>query len=112
MAAPQILYAVYPGTITLYDGSEVTYTASELAALYGVDDESYLTVSTDLQEAQLKADPETYSRYIHLKLRKDNKYYDIKDAEHTQDDSLSGRDFDGRRKYTQETKHPFNDLKE
>lgn len=111
MAAPTIKYAVYPGTTTLYNGTEVTYTASELAALYQVDDEDYLEVADAASEASLVANG-TYHEYIHLKVRRDGLYYDAKDAEHTQDDGLDGEDFDGSRRYTQETKRPFDDLKD
>lgn len=106
MPAPEIKYAVYPGTITLDSGAEATFTALELATLYGVDDESYLTVSGPTEVPQ----GETYFEYIHLKPRPDGKYYNIQDSEHTQEDSLIGRDFDGKKKYTQETKRRYNDL--
>jgi hypothetical protein len=112
MAAPDTKYAVYPGTVTTYAGDELTFTASELAVLYGVDDEAYLTVSSAAEEAALLSDAETYLQYIHLKPRPDNVYYDAKDGDHTQDDRLLGEDFDGKRKYTQETRQPFDDLKE
>ena len=104
----EIKYAIYPGTVTLYNGSEVTYTASELATLYGVSDEPYLTVNNETEIPQGLE----YFEYIHLYPRRDGKYYDIKDSEHTQDDDLMGENFNGNRQYTQETKHPYNDLRE
>lgn len=98
-----ILYAIYPGTVTLYDGSQRTLTALELATEYGVEDESYLTVNspTDIPR------DETHLRYIHLKPRADNIYPDMKDSEHLQDDDEQvtwGADFDGDKQYTQETR--------
>lgn len=95
-----ILYAVYPGTVTLYNGSEVTFTAEELATAYGVQDEPYLTVNnvTEIPQGQ------SYFRYIHLKPRADNYYLNIMQT--AQDDgevTTMGRDFDATKKYTQET---------
>lgn len=95
-----IKYAVYPGSVTLYDGSVDTFTALELATLYGVEGESYLTVTTsaDIPRGEL------YFEYIHLKPRKDGVYTNIKTT--AQDDgevTTMGEDFDGTKTYTQET---------
>lgn len=93
-------YAVYPGTVTLYNGEEVTVTALELATLYGVQDEDYLTVANVTQIPQGMA----HLEYIHLKPRADGVYRDIKAT--AQDDgevTTMGEDFDGDRQYTQET---------
>lgn len=93
-------YAVYPGTVTLYNGSEITFTAEELATAYGVEEESYLTVNSSADIPTGLA----FFEYIHLKPRADNVYRNIKQT--AQDDgevTTLDRDFDGDKKYTQET---------
>ena len=105
---PEIKYAIYPGSVRLYDGSTVSFTASELAALYQVGDEPYLTVATPLAKAELANTP-SYFEYIHLKPRADNNYFDQKDSEHDQKDDLIGEDYDGNRLYVHETKQPYNE---
>ncbi len=42
-----VKYAIYPGSIKLYDGSTKTWTAPALATAYGVQTEPYLTVNTN-----------------------------------------------------------------
>lgn len=101
-----IKYAIYPGSVTTYSGEVLEFTAEELAVLYGVDDEDYLEVT---DEAALLSS-EASLEYIHLKPRRDNQYFDQKDADHDQSDSLIGKDFDGNRLYTQETVRPYNHL--
>jgi hypothetical protein len=99
-----IKYAVYPGPVTLYDGTEITWNAADLAAAYGVDGEPYLTINSHLDIPR----GEAYFEYIHLKPRSDNIYRNIMDT--TQDDDqviTYGEDFDGSKKYTQET-DPLN----
>lgn len=64
-----IKYAVYPGTVTLLDGEVKSFTALELAQLYGVQDE-YTEVTG--------ADIEPHAEYIHLKPRPDGRYEDMK----------------------------------
>lgn len=96
-----ILYAVYPGTVTLYDGSQKTWTAANLAAAYGVSGESYLTVNTNLD---LPRDPQLLMRYIHLTPRGDDTYQDIKYTLEDDDLDVAYRpEFDSRKPYTMET---------
>lgn len=98
----EILYAVYPGSVTLYSGESATFTALELATLYGVQDEDYLEVATAADEPQ----GEDYFRYIHLKPRRDNVYQNIKTVAQDDDEDVTmGEDFDGNKQYTQETRH-------
>lgn len=95
-----IKYAVYPGTVTLYNGSTATFDAEELATLYGVQDEDYLTVNNS---TQIPAG-ESYFEYIHLKPRADGVYTSI--MAEAQDDGeiiTMGEDFDGTKRYIQET---------
>jgi len=103
-----IKYAVYPGTVTLLSGGEATFTAGELATAYGVDGEDYLTINTsaDIPSGQ------TYFEYIHLKPRADGIYRNIMTtAQDDGEDVTWGEDFDGSKKYTQETdpQHIDND---
>lgn len=101
MTMPAIIkYAVYPGSVTLYNGVVETYTALELATAFGVEDEPYLTVANNTQIPQ----GESYFEYIHLKPRADGVYRDIMQT--AQDDGeiiTMGEDFDGSKRYTQET---------
>lgn len=100
MAIPEIKYAVYPGTVTIYSGAEIVWTAEDLAEAYGVDGEDYLTVNTN---ADIPAG-ETYFEYIHLKPRADNIYRNIKDTAQDDDEAVTwGEDFDGDKTYIQET---------
>ena len=95
-----LLYAVYPGSVTLYNGTVATFTALELATAYGVQDEPYLTVNNGLQVPQ----GEAYFNYIHLKPRKDGIYRNIKVTAQDDDSDVTwGPDFDGDKKYTDET---------
>ena len=93
-------FAIYPGSVTTYDGTVRTFTALELATAYGVQDEPYLTVNSHVDIPQ----GEAYFEYVHLKPRQDDYYqnyleYGLFDEE----DVTLGPDFDGDRKYTQET---------
>lgn len=100
MAIYDHLYAIYPGSVTLYDGTVKTFTALQLATVYGVQTEPYVTVSDPTQIPQ----GEAYFNYIHLKPRKDDYYENWKD--YAMDDnqvSTLGPDFDGDRQYTEET---------
>lgn len=95
-----IKYAVYPGTVTIYSGQEITWNAADLAAAYGVDGEDYLVINshTDIPAG------EAYFEYIHLKPRADNTYINIMDTAQDDDQVITyGEDFDGTKKYTQET---------
>lgn len=61
-----IKYAVYPGSVVLRDGTTATFTASQLAAAYGVS--TYLTINTYADIPKGIA----YFEYIHLKPRADD----------------------------------------
>jgi hypothetical protein len=98
-----IYYAVRPGSITLYDGSTRTLTAAELAALYGVDGEPYRVVNNDMD---LPDDPEERMKYLVLVPRADNRYENIMyTAEDDGQDTAYRSDFDGTKRYIQETDH-------
>lgn len=100
MAIYTHLYAIYPGSVTLYDGTEVEFTALELAEAYGVQDEPYITISSP-EEVPQGMD---FFDYIHLKPRPDNYYENWKDyALDNGEEVAMGEDFDGDRQYTQET---------
>lgn len=93
-------FAVYPGSVTLYDGTVRTFTVLELATAYGVQGEPYLTVNGPSDIPQGKA----YLDYIHLKPRKDDYYEKWKDyGLFDGQTSTLGPDFDGDRQYTEET---------
>jgi hypothetical protein len=96
----EIKYAVYPGTITLYNGAEVTMTALELATAYGVQDEPYIEINDGTEVPS----GEAYFDYIHLKMRQDNIYRNIKETAQDDDQVITyGQDFDETKTYTQET---------
>ena len=105
-----ILYAVYPGTIEIrdYEGNSLgmrTMTALELATAYGVQDEPYLVVNS---ENDLPDDPLERMRYIHLVMRPDNIYENIKYTAEDDGQEVAYRpDFDPKKKYTMET-DPLN----
>lgn len=95
-----IKYAVYPGTISTYTGEIVTMTALELATAYGVQDEPYIEINDGTEVPS----GEAYFDYIHLKMRQDNIYRNIKETAQDDDQVITyGKDFDGDKTYTQET---------
>lgn len=96
-----ILYAVLPGTVDCYDGVTRTFTAVELAGLYGITDKPYITIAG---EDDLPQDPLERMRYIVLKPRQDNYYEDYTYvAEDDGEDVAYRPDFDATKKYLQET---------
>lgn len=100
MALPEVKYAIYPGTTPVYDENgdyltDDTFTALELATLYGVQDEDYLEVTNETWSLQDMA----YFEYIHLKPRSDRKYINML----TQVEEIYRPDFDGKKKWTDET---------
>jgi hypothetical protein len=96
----EIKYAVYPGTVTTYGNEVITMNALELATAYGVQDESYIEVNDG---TEIPAG-ETALEYIHLKMRADNVYRNIKETAQDDDQAITyGKDFDGSKTYTQET---------
>lgn len=100
MAVPTVKYAIYPGTVATYDEdgnfiANVTWTAADLAAAYGVDGEPYLTVTNE----QWSLSDMEYFEYIHLKPRADGKYIDML----TEVEDTYRPDFDAKKKWTDET---------
>lgn len=100
MAIPVTKYAIYPGTTPVYneDGDYIgddTFTDVELATLYGVEAEPYLTINDGDPEPQGM----TYFEYIHLKPRSDRKYFNMK----TMIEDTYRPDFDGTKRWTNET---------
>lgn len=98
MALPEVKYAIYPGTVATYDEDgnyleDVTWSAADLAAAYGVDGEDYLVVNEGDPE------PANYFEYIHLKPRSDGKYINILN----QIEDTYRPDFDAKKKWTNET---------
>lgn len=95
-----IKYAVYPGTVTLYDGSERTLTGEELVTLFGIEDREYIIVDS-LED---RPDDIEDLEYIHLTPRADNLYPNMKAATHDDDQVITwDRNFDGDKEYTQQT---------
>lgn len=92
---PEVKYAIYPGTVTLQDGSTKTWTAIDLAAVYGLADEDYLVVNNPTEIPQGMA----YFEYIHLAPRDDDKYIDMK----AEVEDVYRPDFDAKKRYTEET---------
>lgn len=103
-------YAVWPGSVLCYDGVTRSFTAPELATLYGVQATPYLTITN---ENQLPRDPMQRMKIIELKPRADNKYQNIMyTAEDDGEDVAYRPDFDGTKKYIQETdpRNPDSDV--
>lgn len=100
MALPEVKYAIYPGTVATVneDGDyigDVTWSAEDLAAAYGVDGEDYLVVTDE----QWSLSDMEYFEYIHLKPRADGKYINMLN----QVEDVYRPDFDGKKKWTDET---------
>lgn len=100
MALPVVKYAIYPGTVATYndDGDfigNVTWSAADLAEVYGVDGEDYLTVTNE----QWSLSNMEYFEYIHLKPRADGKYINMLN----QVEDVDRPEFDGRKRWTNET---------
>lgn len=97
MALPILKFAVYYGTITLIDGSVVTYTANQVATFYGVQAESYLAVP--LVGISPFKGAENEVSYVHLKPQRDpSLYYDPRVPEKYNEDNEEwfGPDFNAR----------------
>lgn len=109
MTKVNVQYAVWPGSVTDYSGEVQEYTAEELAELYGVEEEDYLVISNSSEIPV----GEAYLNYIHLKPRADGIYANIKDVLMDDDQvTTMGPDFDGDRKYIQETNQEAIDIDE
>lgn len=94
MALPEMKYAVYYGTITMKNGSPQTFSAADVALLYGVENETYLSVPLAGASPFDGADE---LEYIHLKPLPDGNYYDAKDAFNVDNEIQWKQDFDARR---------------
>lgn len=90
-----MLYAVYPGTVITHEGEEQTLTYEELIELYGVDPAECVLGTTVPQNRLMY--------YILLKPRKDGLYDNIRDQVELGDEIKWGPDFDGRKRFIQET---------
>lgn len=95
MALPVPKWAVYFGTITLDSGSPATYTAEEVAELYGVEDEDYLAVPLAGPEPFLNG--QEYMSYYHLKPRRDGRYFNAPEHYNVEVETYFDEDFDARR---------------
>lgn len=97
MALPEAKWAVYYGTITLKNGSPATFTALEVATLYGVQDEDYLEIALT---APWPLQPgKTELEYFHLKPLPDGNYFNAIERYNTAtpNDSYEDEDFDARK---------------
>lgn len=96
----EMKYAIYPGTVTLYDGTERTLTGVELATLFGVQDKEYIVIESVEDRPVGLEDLE----YIHLTPRQDNLYPNIPLVNHDDGEIIAWeRDFDASKEYTMET---------
>lgn len=74
MTLPTAKWAVYYGTIKLKDGSMATYSAADIAELYGITGESYLAIA--LTDPEPFINGPDYMSYYHLKPLPDGNYFD------------------------------------
>lgn len=96
MPIPDLKYAVYYGTITLIDGTPATFTAAEIAELYGVDAEPYLAIPLVGSPSPFLNGADELS-YVHLKPLPDGRYYDAPTQFNADNETQWGEDFDARR---------------
>lgn len=99
-------WAVYFGTIRLKDGTLQTFTADDVATLYGVDGEDYLPV--DMSDPEPFSNGRDYMSYYHLKpLANDHDYFNAIDRYNTTGAIQWDEDFDARQggKWAVRTKH-------
>lgn len=95
MALSEPLWAVYYGTIRLSDGSPATYTANQIATLYGVQAEDYLAI--DLAQPFPWINGAQELSYYHLKPLADEQYFNAIERYNTENEIQWNEDFDGRR---------------
>jgi len=88
-------YAIYPGTVVTHEGETQDLTYEELIELYGVDAEDCV-LGTTVPQNQLMY-------YILLKPRQDGEYHNINDQVQLGNEIKWGPDFDGKKKWIQET---------
>lgn len=95
MTLPLPKFAVYYGTIRLDDGTTQTFTAAEVAALYGITGHPYESVPlSGLNPFGPGVDELTY---IHLKPLANGIYYDAQETYNTNNEIQLGEDFDAHR---------------
>lgn len=95
MALTPPKWAVYYGTIELNDGSFATYTALQIATLYGVQAEPYLSIPVDGPYPWING-PQELS-YYHLKPLADEQYFNAIERYNTNNEVQWDEDFDARR---------------
>lgn len=95
MALTPPKWAVYYGTIRLHDGSTATYTALQIATLYGVQAQPYLAISL-AGPFPFKNGQEEMS-YYHLKPLPDGQYFNAIDRYNTNVVVQMDEDFDAHR---------------
>lgn len=94
MALPIPKWAVYYGTITLLNGDSATFTAAEVAELYGVEGEDYLEVPLTGPYPFMNGQDEL--SYYHLKPLRDGRYYDAPTRYNVEVETQWDEDFDAR----------------
>lgn len=92
MTLPLPKWAVYYGTIKLKNGSTETYTAVDIATLYGVEDEDYLSIALTAPEPFTNA--ADYLTYYHLKPLPDENYFNAIERYNTENEIQWDDDFD------------------
>lgn len=96
MAIQQPKWAVYYGTIRLDDGTMATYNAAQVAAFYGVENETYLPVSL-IGPTPFLSGPDEMS-YYHLKPKSDPRlYFNAIDRYNVDNEIQWDDDFDAHR---------------
>lgn len=103
----ELKYAVYPGTVTMDDGTQVYISASELADYYGLDQsDDYLVVEEGQPSPFVGRTDE--AEYVQLIPRSDGRYPDIKTLYNESGEEYWDADFDARRggKWAQKPRYP------
>lgn len=95
MALPEPKWAVYYGTITLKNGDEATYTAEEVAELYGIEEETYLEI--ELGDPWPIEPRKSEVEYYHLKPLPDGQYFNAIERYNTENETYYDEDFDPRK---------------
>lgn len=89
-------WAVYYGTIRLDTGEQATYTAADVAAFYGIENEPYLAVPL-VGVTPFQGGPDEMS-YFHLKPKSDPRlYFNAIERYNTENEIQWDDDFDARR---------------
>lgn len=103
----ELKYAVYPGTITLDDGTEVYVSAAELADYYGLDPSDEYVVVEQGQPSPFTTGSDE-ATHVQLIPRSDGKYPNIKEVYNASGEEYWGEDFDARKggKWAERPKYP------